>query len=66
MMKAQQQEIKDYESLYKTVNDYLNEFVKVYGDTKDKYTIDTYKQLLDFKNQLGTALVNANVALATT
>lgn len=65
MMAAQQQEIKDYESMYKTVNDYLNQFVKVYGETNDKYLIDTYKQLLDFKNQLGTALVNANVTLAT-
>ena len=66
MLKAQQQEVKDYENLYKTVNDYLSKYVETYWNTKDKYLIDTYKQLLDFKNQLWTALVNANVALAMT
>lgn len=52
-------EVADYDNLYKTINSYLSEFTKAYGGSQDAYVKDTYAKLLDFKNNLASALTNA-------
>ena len=51
----------------------MNQFTTQYANTKDKYVLDTYKRLFDFKNQLAwqilqqqNALVNAQLTKANT
>ena len=56
-------EVSDYDNLYKTVNTYMSDYIKAYGDSQDKYVKDTYAKMLEFKNQLGTALINSQAQL---
>jgi hypothetical protein len=46
------QEVTDYDNIYKTLNDYLSNYIKMYGDSKDARVKDTYAKILDWKNQL--------------
>jgi intein-encoded DNA endonuclease-like protein len=41
----------------------MTDYIKAYGDSQDKYVKDTYAKMLEFKNQLGTALINSQAQL---
>jgi len=70
---ANKQRLAEQTNIYQQLNNYMNQFTTQYANTKDKYVLDTYKRLFDFKNQLAwqilqqqNALVNAQLTKANT
>lgn len=48
------EEAKAYDDLYKTYDQFLNNFISQYWTTKDKFTVDTLQKLLSYKTILST------------
>lgn len=61
--KLKQSEIQNYDSVYQNLNQYIDNFVKTYANSKDKYVRDTYNQLLQYKSGLEQARANSLVSL---
>lgn len=53
-----QQELADYDGIYKSLNSYIDNFISKYKDTRDVYVRDTANQLLNYKTQLWQAYLN--------
>ena len=53
------EEAKAYDDLYKTYDQYLNNFITQYGNVKDKFTVDTLQKLLSYKTILSTQAQDA-------
>jgi intein-encoded DNA endonuclease-like protein len=62
-VEAKQREVVDYDNLYKTLNQYEQEFIKQYADSNDKFIIDAYRNLINYKNAIGQNLLNAQQEL---
>lgn len=58
-----QAELQNYDSIYQNLNQYIDNFVKTYANSKDKYIRDTYNQLLQYKNGIEQARANSLVSL---
>lgn len=59
----EEQKIKDYDALYTKVNNFQSQFRTELGNTTDKYLIQTYKDITDWKNSLWESLLNSVNAL---
>lgn len=63
---AKQREVQDYDNLYKTLNDYEAQFVQAYADSNDRFIVDAYRNLVNYKNTIGQNLLNAQQELLVT
>jgi len=62
-MNLKQKEIENYDNIYKNLNAYIDNFVKSYWNSQDKYVRDTYNQLLNYKTQIWQWYLNSLVWL---
>ncbi len=63
-----QQEFTDYNNLYQNLNAYLDQYIQNYWNTRDKYLINNFNNLLNVKNELWKYLdqrITQQKALAT-
>ena len=58
-----QKEIENYDNIYKNLNTYIDNYIKTYGNSKDKYVRDTYNQLLQYKQGIEQAKANSLISL---
>lgn len=52
-------EAKAYDDLYKTYDEFLNNFISQYGNIKNAFTVDTLQKLLAYKTTLATQAQDA-------
>lgn len=63
-----QQEMQDYNNLYQNLNTYLDQYIQNYWNSRDKYLVNNFNNLLNVKSQLQQYLKQLelqNKALAT-
>jgi hypothetical protein len=58
-----QKEIENYDNIYKNLNTYIDNYIKTYGNSKDKYVRDTYNQLLQYRTGIEQAKANSLISL---
>lgn len=54
-IQMQQQQIQNYDNIYKTMNEYLNAFNQNYANSKNQYVRETYGQLVEAIGQINNA-----------
>lgn len=65
-MQAKAQEVAQLDNLYKTYNQYLQNFLQQYWNTQDKYLIDVYKNIFNAREQIWQQLLNQQQSLLWT
>lgn len=61
----QQQQLSDYDNIYKTLNEYYNSFIQNYANSKNIYVRETYAQLVDAMDQINKARHSTLTNLST-
>ncbi|MCK9369814.1 hypothetical protein M0R04_07910 [Candidatus Dojkabacteria bacterium] len=65
-MKGQQEMLSQYDNLYKTYDQLLNNYIQQYAGSTDKYVVETYKAIKAQRDALLTNLVEAQRAIQNT